>query len=384
MRCAPIFILLFIFAGAAFGLTSLPDVKYERGVVLKAEKIEVNGSPQLQETSQQVLLRIESGKMKGKLVSLDHVASGGVMGVKMVLQAGDKVLVYVEEKPSKEESPNGTPLVYIDDYLRGTPLFWLAVIYGAIMVLIGGKKGLKSLVSLVLTILIIYYVLFPLTLRGFNPLLVSMLISAVVSLLVFRIVGGRTAKALSAAIGTLTGVSIAGILATVVGKMIHLSGMSSEEAKLLLYSMNVNIDFQGLLFSGILIGALGAVMDVGMSIASAIDEVRKVHPEANFGNLFKAGMNVGRDIMGTMSNTLILAYTGSALPLLLLFMAGSIPLAKAINMELVAEEIARALAGSIGLVLCIPVTALVSAAMFTRHTWLKEKVKHLPDGWLKR
>ena len=151
-----------------------------------------------------------------------------------------------------------------------------------------------------------------------------------------------------------------------------------------MYSMNVNIDFQGLLFSGILIGALGAVMDVGMSIASAIDEVRKVHPEANFGNLFKAGMNVGRDIMGTMSNTLILAYTGSALPLLLLFMAGSIPLAKAINMELVAEEIARALAGSIGLVLCIPVTALVSAAMFTRHTWLKEKVKHLPDGWLKR
>lgn len=384
MKRAQILLWLFIFASAAFSLNSPPEVKYEQGVILKAEKIEVDGAPQLQETHQQILLRIETGGLKGKRVALDHVASGGVMGAKMVLQAGDKVLVYVEEKPSKEESPNGTPLVYIDDYLRGTPLFWLAVIYGAIMILIGGKKGLKSLASLILTILIIYYVLFPLTLRGFNPLLISVMISAVVSLLVFRIVGGRTAKALSAAIGTLIGVSIAGILATVIGKMIHLSGMSSEEAKLLLYSLNVNIDFQGLLFSGILIGALGAVMDVGMSIASAIDEVRKVHPEANFGNLFKAGMNVGRDIMGTMSNTLILAYTGSALPLLLLFMAGSIPLAKAINMELVAEEIARALAGSIGLVLCIPITALVSAAMFTRHTWLKEKVKQLPESWLKR
>jgi len=122
-------------------------------------------------------------------------------------------------------------------------------------------------------------------------------------------------------------------------------------------------------------------MDVGMSIASAIDEVRKIHPRANFINLFNAGMNVGRDVMGTMSNTLILAYTGSALPLLLLFIAGNIPIAKIINMEMVAEEIARALAGSIGLVLCIPATALVSAAMYTRHHW---KRPNLPEGWLKR
>jgi len=251
-----------------------------------------------------------------------------------------------------------------------------------VLIVVGGKKGLRSLFALALTILIIFFVLFPLMLWGFNPLPTAIAISGVISLLVFWIVGGRTAKSLSAAIGTLFGVAIAGVLATVAGKMIHLTGLSSEESKMLLYSLNMKINFQGLLFSGILIGALGAVMDVGMSIASAIDEVRKVHPEANFTNLFNAGMNVGRDVMGTMSNTLILAYTGSALPLLLLFIAGDIPLTKIINLELVAEEIARALAGSIGLALCIPATALVAAAMYTRRA--RALPKGLPEGWMKR
>jgi uncharacterized membrane protein len=355
-------------------------------LVLAADKIDLNSSPdlQLREQHQQVKLLIQSGKLKGQTLSLDHIASGGMMGASLRLTAGDRVLLYVEENPSPEESPDGSPLVHIDDYLRATPLLWLAILYGLILVGIGGKKGFRSLLSLILTILIIFFVLFPLTLWGFNPLLAAIIVSGVISLLVFRIVGGRTAKALSAAIGTLIGVAIAGILATVIGKMIHLSGLSSEESKILLYSLNLKVDFQGLLFSGILIGALGAVMDVGMSIASAIDEVRKVHPEANFINLFNAGMNVGRDVMGTMSNTLILAYTGSALPLLLLFIAGNIPFGKVINMELVAEEIARALAGSIGLVLCIPATALVAAAMYTRHHRHLSVKPGTPEGWLKR
>jgi len=363
-----------------------PKVKYEKAKVIEAERIEIDDSAdaQLKEKHQQVTLEILSGKLKGKTVSLDHIASGGMMGAKMMLVPGDRVLLYVEENPSKEESPDGKPLIHIDDYTRSSPLFWLTVIYGLIICGIGGKKGVKAVLSLGLTILIIFFVLFPLTLWGYNPLLVSIVIAGVISLLVFRIIGGRTAKALSAAIGTLIGVAIAGILATVVGKMIHLTGLSSEESKLLLYSLNMKIDFQGLLFSGILIGALGAVMDVGMSIASAIDEVRKVHPRANFINLFNAGMNVGRDIMGTMSNTLILAYTGAALPLLLLFIAGGFPLTKIVNMEMVAEEIARALAGSIGLVLCIPATALVAAAMYTRHHRPKIKLHGLPEGWMKR
>lgn len=355
------------FAGAAEP-SGPPEVKYEKARIIAAEKIAAPGlaDTNLQAVHQQVTLKISSGKLAGQVLAIDHIASGGMAGANMVLAPGDKVLVYVEEDPSPAESPDGSPLVHIDDYQRDTTLFWLAALYCLVLAGVGGKKGLRALFSLVLTVLIIFYVLFPLTLRGWDPLLVAIAISGAISLLVFRIIGGRTAKALSAALGTLIGVASAGLLATAAGKIMHLSGLSSEEAKILLYSINLKVDFQGLLFSGILLGALGAVMDVGMSIASAIDEVRKTHPKADFANLFNAGMNVGRDVMGTMSNTLILAYAGSALPLLLLFLAGNIPFVKAINMELVAEEIARALAGSIGLVLCIPATALVAAALYTR------------------
>ncbi len=321
----------------------------------------------IKEISQQVSLKINNGEFKGKTITVDHMASS-MMGGSMVLKPGDRVVLFVDANPSLAESPDGSPIFNISDYVRDTPIYWLIFFYALLLLILGGMKGVKALASLIVTIGLIFFVLFPLTLWGFNPLLVSVFISAIVSLIVFRLVAGTGAKSTSAAIGTIAGVAIAGLLAFIVGKMIHLTGMSSEEARILLYSMDVKINYQGLLFGSILIGALGAVMDVGMSIASAVAEVHKVHPEVNLPNLFKAGMNVGRDVMGTMSNTLILAYTGSSLPLLLLLVANKISFFNIINTELIAVEVVRALAGSIGLVLCIPITAYVSAFLFSdRH-----------------
>jgi len=339
--------------------TSLPQPKFAKARILRVDNL------QSKDSSQRVTLRILSGEYKAKLISVDHLTSS-MMGGGMILKAGDKVILYVDENPSFAESPDGSTIFHIADYVRDATIFWLAFFYALLLVIVGGMKGVKSLISLLVTIGLIFLVLFPLTLKGFNPLLVAILVSTAVSFIVFRIIGGKSIKSLSAAIGTVFGVAIAGIIAFVIGNMIHLTGLSSEESRILLYSMDLKINFQGLLFAGILIGALGAVMDIGMSIASAIDEIRKIHPEANFKNLFNAGMNVGRDVMGTMSNTLILAYTGSALPLLLLLIANNMSLSKIINMEMIAVEIIRALAGSIGLVLCIPITALVSAIMYSK------------------
>jgi len=313
--------------------------------------------------TQQVTVKIISGKFKNRTVTIEHMSSSGMMGADIVLKARDKVMLYVDENPSEAESPDGRPLFNIADYSRSSPLYWLAFLYALLLIVIGGLKGIRALVSLVITIILIFLVLFPLTLLGFNPLLVAIIISGIVSLISFRIIGGKTIKSVSAAIGTLAGVAIAGLIALLVGKMVHLTGLSSEESRILLYSMELKINYQGLLFGSILIGALGAVMDVGMSIASTIDEVSKVHPEANFKNLYTAGMNVGRDVMGTMSNTLILAYTGSSLPLLLLMVANNVSFAKIINLEMIAAEVIRALAGSIGLILCIPMTAAVAAIL---------------------
>ncbi|KPJ68890.1 hypothetical protein AMJ44_05240 [candidate division WOR-1 bacterium DG_54_3] len=361
-----IIFLLSAFLSAALA-DSIPQPKYVKAKVLEVETFENEGlaESQIKEISQDIVLKILSGKFKNKVIFVEHMASS-MMGGEIILKPGDKVILYVDENPSPAESPDGSPLFHVADYARDVPIFWLAFLYAFLLIIIGGLKGFKSLISLLITIALIFLILFPFTLWGFNPLLVSIFIAGTVSLIVFRIIGGKSAKSLSAAIGTILGVAIAGILAFAVGKMMHLTGMSTEESRILLYSMNLKIDYQGLLFGSILLGALGAVMDIGMSIASAVDEVRKVHPDANFQNLFNAGMNVGRDVMGTMSNTLILAYTGSALPLLLLLVANQVALSKLLNLEMIASEVVRALAGSIGLVLCIPITALVSAYMYSK------------------
>jgi uncharacterized membrane protein len=159
---------------------------------------------------------------------------------------------------------------------------------------------------------------------------------------------------------------VAGLLALVVGSAVRLTGFSSEEAQMLLYMEGGPIDVRGLLFAGIIIGSLGAVMDVCVSIAAASLEVHCANPRLCFKDLVGSAMNVGRDIMGTMANTLILAYVGTAMPLLLLFMGYRMPWTTIANSDLVATEVVRALAGSIGLVTAIPLTALASGLFLVR------------------
>lgn len=330
---------------------------YEKGRVISA----VYADNRLY--TQRVSIKVLSGKFRGRTVSVNHMPSS-MAGGSMVLKEGDNIIVYAEENPTKAESPDGSPIIQVADFQRDTPLLWLALIFAAVLVLTGGLKGLKSLISLILTIALIFFVLIPLTLRGINPILVTCVISAVIAAVVFRIVGGHNLKSLSGAIGTVLGVTAAGLIAVYAGSFMNLTGLSSEESLMLMYSLKLKIDFVGLLFSGVIVGALGAIMDVGMSIASAIEEVRRVRPESSFLQLFNSGMNVGKDVMGTMSNTLILAYVGASLPLIILFISSEMSFVKIANMELIAEEVLRALSGSIGLILCIPITAFISALLF--------------------
>lgn len=345
-----------------------PVYSYEKGVV---ENI-ADGTGTLS-GSKTVQVKLKSGKYKGRTISTQHMESSGMMGAKMLLKKGDRVILYIEENPTKAESPDGSPIFNIADYERSDILYMLAAVFLGLLVIIGGKQGLKALISLVITMGLIFFVVIPMSVRGFDPMLVSVAVCMAVTLIVFRIVSGKTLKSVSAAAGTMVGILIAGIIAAVIGNMINLSGMSSEESKMLFYSMELPLNFKGLLFAGILIGAMGAVMDVAMSIASSISEVKRVHPEADLKGLFKSGMNVGRDIMGTMSNTLILAYTGASLPLLLLLSYGNMPFLKALNLEMISEEILRALAGSIGLIMSIPATAAITSFLLSHNGSVEKK-----------
>ncbi len=214
---------------------------------------------------------------------------------------------------------------------------------------------------MVLCALMICFVLLPLRMRGVNPLLTAIFICLVVATASMLLVAGLSRKSWSAIVGTVGGVIVAGLSAQIVIATAHLTGLSSEEAQILRGSVLVQPGhfYSGLLAAGMLIGALGVIMDVGISIASTVWEVSRADRSLAASELYKSGMNVGRDIMGTMTNTLVLAYAGGALPLLLL--ASQIPSSKLLNLDLLATEIAATLSGSLGLVLTIPLTALVAS-----------------------
>ncbi|NLZ43384.1 MAG: YibE/F family protein, partial [Clostridia bacterium] len=256
---------------------------------------------------------------------------------------------------------------YIADYLREPPIYILTTLFIVALLAIGWRKGAKALSSLLLTMVIVWRILLPGLLRGYHPVVLTVAVAAVATIIAILIIAGFTCKSLAAILGTVGGLVVAGLAAMLVGKAAHLTGFGSEEAAMLLYiPQNVSLDIQGLLFAGIIIGALGAVMDVSMSVSSAVAEVKKANPALGMADLFRSGLNVGRDVMGSMSNTLILAYTGSSVPLLMIFMAYRESYIKMVNLDMIASEIVRAFSGSLGMVMVVPLTAFIAGLLFGR------------------
>lgn len=303
-------------------------------------------------STQVVKVKILNGKYKDKEFIIENNLSGNP-AFDINVKKGDDVLLGIEETPGE------AVLIYITDFVRDKYIFMLILIFIFLLVLIGGIKGVKSVITLSITAFIILGFMLPLILKGFNPIWVTILSATIITVITFFVIAGINIKSISAIVGTVGGVVFAGVLAYIVGSLVKLTGLSSEEASMLMYiPQQTTFDYRGLLFSGIIIGTLGAVMDIGMSISSAMYELRTIHPDITPKELYKSGLNIGKDVMGTMSNTLILAYTGSSLQLLLLFLAYETSLLDIINLDLIATEFVRALVGSIGLIIAIPITAL--------------------------
>jgi uncharacterized membrane protein len=184
-----------------------------------------------------------------------------------------------------------------------------------------------ALISLVITGLLIAFFMLPLMFRGYSPILLATITASIVIFTSLTLIGGGfNRKSFSAIIGTATGVIIAGTISFISGKMAHLTGITGEASEQLIYIVSdFPINIRGIMFAGIIISSLGAVMDVGMSIASVVFEIHEKAPGLGKKELFKSGMNVGKDIMGTMANTLILAFTGASLSIMILLMAYNMP-----------------------------------------------------------
>ena len=268
--------------------------------------------------------------------------------------------IYVMMEYNEDGSINHG-LVY--RYRRDIYIYILIAVFFALMVLVGGWEGFRTLVTLVLTLVGVYYMLIGIA-KGGDPVLLSVIVCIVVAVVTMFLVAGFNRKAIAAIIGTLSGVLISGIIAMIISKYAVLTGLGTQEAQMLMFSQgHMEFDFSKILFASILLGTLGAVMDVCISISSAISEITEANPFMLTKDLFRAGMNIGRDIMGTMANTLILAYVGTSIFLILVFFMNGIPYFDIINMDAVATEIVRAVGGTIGLILCIPLTAYVAALL---------------------
>ena len=305
-----------------------------------------------------VEMEILDGDFKGALIESEHIIDYNY-AYNISVEPGNEFLVIIERNEA-----GGLQDAFIVERARQKHLIWLLLLFVLVMGLIGGRKGIQALIALGLTGLAVVKILLPMILAGKNPILVSLLVCIAVIILTLLIISGVTKKTLAAVLGTSGGLLVAGALAFVAGRAAQLTGLGNQEAQMLMFiPQEVTLDFQGILFAAIILGALGAVMDVGMSVASSMWEVSAAKPDIGQKELFHAGMNVGKDLMGTMSNTLILAYTGGALHLLLLFLAYEVPFVEIINQDMIASEVVRALAGSIGLVLTVPITALAAATV---------------------
>ncbi|MFE6764297.1 YibE/F family protein [Streptomyces sp. NPDC057689] len=252
----------------------------------------------------------------------------------------------------------------VTDVNRKFPLMLLAGIFALAVVLVGRMRGVMALVALALSFAILTLFILPAILQGSNPLVVAVVGAGAIMLIALYICHGPTARTSVAVIGTLISLLLIGLLGSLFIGWASLSGNTDDNTGLI-HGLYPHIDMSGLLLAGVIIGSLGVLDDVTVTQTSAVWELRQANPTMTARQLYRAGIRIGRDHIASVVNTLVLAYAGAALPLLLLFTVAQSSVGMVANSELVAEEIVRTLVGSIGLVASVPVTTALAAVVVT-------------------
>ncbi|MCL2837682.1 MAG: YibE/F family protein [Oscillospiraceae bacterium] len=302
--------------------------------------------------------RITNGARRGETVQAQHTISGFLDLPEAEVEAGDRVVLGYDDF-------SGT--FFFMTHQRINSVLILGFIFLLLMILFGRKKGFNSIVALGFICMAIFMVFVPAILSGRNIYIatfVTVIYSIVTTLL---IVIGPNKKAISAMLGCLGGVLFAAILMAAMNGIVQLTGFIDHETRSLIMLNPENpINLQAIIFAGVIIGSAGAIMDVAMSIASSLWEVKLAGVKSDFRSIFKSGIEIGKDILGTMLNTLILAYIGSSITVILLITAHSASFAGLFNTEMIIVELLRALVGSFGMFLTLPLTAAICGALYTR------------------
>lgn len=337
-------------------------LKSETGVVenIKYEDAEsINQGEQT--TKQEVTVRVLTGDFKGSERIIDNMLTGNP-AYDIPLSKGDKVILHMEPVSDTVTTPEDVD-IFIADIQRNTEIYIFTGIFCILLLIIGRKKGLTSIISILSTLVLIFFMLMPMILNGFCPIASAVLTGIISTVITIYLVGRIYSKSSAAIIGTSISLVFAGALSMLAIYFAHLTGFAGEE-NMFLYTARPDLSFTGILSASMIIAALGALMDTAVSIASTVNEIYETDKTLSVKQLFKSGMNVGRDIIGTMSNTLILVYLGSSLPLVLL--SSNIDMNKFFNLNQVATEILSAITGSIAILVCVPATAIIAAILIKR------------------
>lgn len=304
---------------------------------------------------QELEIRILSGDHKDEIMTVTNYMSA-LFNVDV--DQGDRIIVRIMI------DEDGSYYASVFNYDRGIVLGAFLLIFFALLAILGGKKGIGALAGLLLTLGCIWFILIPCLIRGVPAIPVTIGVSAVSAAAGLIFLNGYSKKTLCAVCGCVGGVLAAGIAAAAVGTLSPMNGFNMQEAEnLILYGADRGLKVSGLLVCGVLISALGAVMDVALGIASSVWEMKEQNPDASAKSLFRSGMQIGKDAMGTMANTLILAFAGSSLNMLILVQTYDIPFLQLINTDSIALEVVQSVAGSVGILLTVPLVAFISARL---------------------
>jgi len=317
--------------------------------IVEEKEIEIEGQKQLY---QKIELKILTGSEKDKIVTVEN--GNQALANVTKYEQGEKVIA------TKDVSPDGIEIYSVTDFVRRDSLWVLGVIFVVLTILVAKWKGVMSILSMVFTFVVIFIYVLPNLSNGANPIIIATIASLIIIPISFYMAHGINQKTTVAIVSSIVALGATAVLSLMFISLGRLTGLSSEEAGMLLVQRSGNFDMKGLLMCGIIIGALGVLDDITISQAAIVNELIKSSEKPKGALIYKQAMNVGRDHISSMVNTLVLAYAGASLPLLLVFVDNPHPFSEIINYEFLAEEIIRTLVGSIGLILAVPITTLIA------------------------
>jgi uncharacterized membrane protein len=359
--------LILAFVPTGFGDRVDKDALRCRGRVVAVDNTGIRQFGMIKTGDQGVGLEILNGRFKGQILQGNNPLLGQLDRDK-VFAVGDTALVVLTLDTDGR-------IVFVNPqahYRVGLELMLLGM-FVVVLLVFGGWTGAKAMLSFVFSALMLWKILVPCMLKGYDPVYLSLTVVTLLTAIILFLVAGLTSKGLVAFLGALLGVASSCVLSFIFTRALHIHGAVMPFSETLLYSGFGHLDLTRIYMAAVFLAASGAVMDLAMDVAASLDEVSVKKPEMGSGELLKSGLSIGRSVVGTMTTTLLLAYSGGYITLLMAFMAQGIPLTNLFNLVYVAAEVLKTLVGSFGLVMVAPFTALVGALVYGRQAMRRRK-----------